>query len=74
MTMDSAVEIAATHPKVFLKMFENGQSRSSVIPNTSSVRTDAVASTAAQAPRVPLMKMTTKQRAAYIKQRMTEEY
>ena len=70
-SMDDAVKMAGDMTAVFLKLFNEGH-RSTAKAHTSSVNTEAVATRPAQAPHKSIMKMSSKERAAYIQSKLAE--
>lgn len=70
-SLEEAVNMASSYPKVFLKMFGGTQTTTSPRPHTSSVST-AVAGTAGAPPRKSILRMSTKEKAAEVQRRLAE--
>jgi YesN/AraC family two-component response regulator len=71
LTWEDAVRLAKRSPKVFLKMF-NLNNKTTATVNTSSVNTEQFGTQRASKPHTSLMKMSTRERAEYVRQRLAD--
>lgn len=71
LSIEEAATMAKSHPKVFLKMFDNGTYRSAAKPNQGSVNSLSV-NTPARTEHRPLARMSMKERAAEVQRRLQE--
>lgn len=71
LSWEEAVRLAKRSPKVFLKMF-NLSNKATATVNTSSVNTEVFGQQRSNKPHKPLMRMSNRERAEYVRQRLAE--
>lgn len=71
LTLQDVEEMAKRHPKVLLKMFDL-TNKTDAKPTMGNVNSYAMPDVPAQGPRKSLMKMTAKERAAYVQAKLRE--
>ena len=72
LSLQEAAEIAKSHPKVFLKMFDTNTQQRTAQPTHSSVNTQALGYQESTRPRKKLTSMSGRERAAYVQQMLSD--